>query len=105
MANLDPTRGHEQGGARPCLVVSVDPFNHGPANLHIVVPLTTRQKGIPLHVEVSPLEANLAQRSFIKCEDIRSVARERLSRLVGCVSPATLAEVELRLRSLLGLRC
>lgn len=104
MANLDPARGHEQAGHRPCLIVSVDPFNHGPADLHVVLPLTTREKGILLHVEVAPQEANLKRRSFIKCEDIRSISRERFSRLLGPVSPATLAEVEDRLRRLLGLR-
>ena len=31
--NLDPAQGHEQSGSRPALVVSVDPFNHGPADM------------------------------------------------------------------------
>jgi hypothetical protein len=29
--NLNPSRGHEQAGIRPALIVSVDMFNHGPA--------------------------------------------------------------------------
>ncbi|NLJ36638.1 MAG: type II toxin-antitoxin system PemK/MazF family toxin, partial [candidate division WS1 bacterium] len=31
MLDLDPTRGHEQAGKRPGLIVSADPLNHGPA--------------------------------------------------------------------------
>ncbi len=101
--NLDPVRGHEQGGQRPGLVISIDQFNHGPAELVIIVPITTKAKGIRFHVKVSPTEGGLRECSFIKCEDVRSLARERLSRRIGEVSPATLLEVEDRLRILQGL--
>jgi len=60
-------------------------------------------KGIRSHVEVDPQEAGLTVKSFIKCEDIRSVAKERLFRRRGQVSPQTLTAVEYRLRVLLGL--
>ena len=47
LADLNPVHGREQAGRRPCLVVSVNPFNQGPAELVIVLPLTTKDKGIP----------------------------------------------------------
>ena len=103
LVDLNPTRGHEQAGQRPGLIVSVDLFNQGPAGLVVVLPVTTKVKGIPFHVEVEPPEGGLKERSFIKCEDMRSVAKERLSRRWGAVSAATLAAVEDRLRILLGL--
>jgi mRNA interferase MazF len=103
MVDLNPTRGREQAGVRPALVVSVDTFNHGPAALAVVLPLTSRAKGIPLHVTVDPPEAGLSMRSFIKTEDVRSVAIERLTRRLGQVTDATMARVEDRLRILLGL--
>ena len=34
--DLDPVRGHEQAGTRPALVVSVDEFNEGPADLVVI---------------------------------------------------------------------
>ena len=40
-ADLNPVRGHKQAGVRPCLVVSTDAFNHGPAELVMVAPITT----------------------------------------------------------------
>jgi len=83
--------------------VSVDLFNSGPAGLVVLAPLTTREKGIPFHVEIRPPEGGLKKRSFIKCEDVRSVAKERLSERLGTVSPGTLSEVEDRLRILLDL--
>ncbi len=103
LVDLDPTRGHEQAGRRPALVVSVDPLNHGPAGLVILLPLTTRAKGVPSHVPIRPPEGGVRQASYIKCEDVRSVSKERLSQRWGAVSPATLAAVEERLRLLLGL--
>jgi mRNA interferase MazF len=103
LVDLDPTRGHEQAGRRPALVVSVDLFNHGPAGLVILIPLTTRERGIPFHVRLEAADSGLSQISFAKCEDVRSVSRERLLRRVGQVSGDTMALVEDRLRILLGL--
>lgn len=103
LVDLNPTRGHEQAGHRPGLVISVDLFNHGPAGLMVILPLTTRAKGIPFHVAISPPEGGVTQPSFIKCEDVRSVAKERLSRRFGSVSATTIAAVEDRLRILLNL--
>ena len=101
--DLGRTRGHEQAGTRPSLVLSVDPFNAGPAGLVVVLPLTTRAKGIPFHVEVNPPEGGLSDRSFIKCEDVRSISKDRLVSPLGAVSPATLECVEERVRILLGM--
>ncbi len=102
LIDFSPTRGHEPSGLRPGLVVSVDPFNHGLAGLVVVLPITSRAKGIPLHVEVSPPEAGLRQRSFIKTEDIRSISIERLVERWGRLSAKTMQLAEERLRLLLG---
>ena len=40
--DLNPVVGHEQAKIRPCLIISHDTFNHGPANLHIILPLTSK---------------------------------------------------------------
>jgi mRNA interferase MazF len=101
--DLNPVRGHEQAGKRPALVVSVDLFNGGPAGLIVVLPITTREKGIPFHVEIYPPESGLPEKSFIKCEDIRSISKERLLSPAGEVSPPAMAAVEDRLRILLNL--
>jgi len=103
MVDLDPTRGHEQSGKRPALIVSASLFNQGPAGLVIVLPLTTRDKHIPAHIRIAPPEGGLPAVSFIKCEDIRSVSTDRLTRRWGVVSEATLAQVEDAMRILLEL--
>ncbi len=101
--DLNPIRGHEQAGKRPCLIVSVDLFNHGPAGLVVALPLTTKDKSIPFHVRLEPPEGGVAAVSFIKCEDIRSLATERLERRWGMILPQTMTLVEDRLRILLSL--
>jgi mRNA interferase MazF len=103
VADLSPTRGHEQSGRRPCLVLSTDIFNHGPAGLTVVIPLTTRDKRIPIHVPIEANESGLDERSFIKCEDLRSVSVERLENRVGKVPASTMEIVADRVRILLEL--
>ncbi|MBM3242752.1 type II toxin-antitoxin system PemK/MazF family toxin [Candidatus Poribacteria bacterium] len=102
-ADLEPTRGREQAGQRPVLVISAAPFNHSLAGLVIVLPITTKAKGIPYHIEINPPEGGLMEQSFVKCEDVRSITKERLSRRWGEVSSATLTAIEDRLRILLDL--
>jgi mRNA interferase MazF len=87
--DLSPTQGHEQAGMRPALVVSADPFNHGPAGLLIVLPMTTRHKGIPLHVEISPPEGGVKKTSYIMCDQIRTISTSRLVERWGRVSRET----------------
>jgi len=97
--NLDPTVGREQAGVRPALVISVDKFNHGP----VVLPITSKNKSQPIHVRVKPPEGGLSMISFIKCDDIWSVSKQRLKEFYGMVSGQTMAEVEKRIRILLNL--
>ena len=101
--DLDPIRGHEQSGKRPCLVVSVDLFNSSPADLVIVLPITSHDKGIRSHVRVDPPEGGLKKTSFVKCEDIRSIAKERLSKRLGKLDEPRMSDIKARLRILLGL--
>jgi mRNA interferase MazF len=100
---LDPTRGREQAGRRPALIVSVNQFNYGPAELVVVIPITTRDKKIPFHVKINPPEGGLREISFIKCEDIRSVSKERLIKFSGRISNNIFLLIEDRLRILLNL--
>jgi mRNA interferase MazF len=103
LVDLNPVRGHEQAGKRPCLIISVDLFNQGASGLAVVLPITSKEKGIPFHVELNPPEGGLKVRSFIKCEDVRSISIERLENRWGTVSLETLAAIEDRLRILMGL--
>jgi mRNA interferase MazF len=103
LADLDPTFGHEQGGSRPVLIISVDPFNAGLSGLAVVLPITSRIRPLPLHVPINPPEGGLRKPSVILCDAIRSIDRRRLRALWGSVNVATLNLIEDRLRRLMGL--
>ena len=102
-ANLDPVIGKEQAGKRPVLIVSVDAFNFGGSKIIVAVPFTKRDKKQPLHVSVKAQETGLTVDSFIKTEEIRGISKERLISKIGEVNELTIAEVEIRLKRLLGL--
>jgi mRNA interferase MazF len=103
LADLNPTRGHEQAGRRPVLIVSEDLFNRGPVGLVIVIPMTSTIRNVPSHVVLSPPEGGIKNRSAILCEAIRSIAVERLVVRWGAVGRPAMAAVEDRLRMLLRL--
>jgi mRNA interferase MazF len=103
LAELDPTRGREQAGRRPVLVVSADVYNQGPSGLVVVVPITSTVRGIPLHAHLVPPEGGLRVDSAILCDQVRTIAKERLRRRWGAVTPTTMQAVEARLRTVLAL--
>ncbi|MCK5827307.1 type II toxin-antitoxin system PemK/MazF family toxin [Candidatus Bipolaricaulota bacterium] len=102
-ANLSPTKGHETHGTRLCLIITVDRFNHGPADLVVVLPLTTTEKSIPFHVLVNPPEGGLSKRSFIKSEQLRCISKQRLVEYIGDIAASTMEEVSDYVRILLDL--
>ena len=81
-ADLDPTRGHEQSGKRPVLILSNDVFNHHSGTV-IAVALTSQlpQAGFPLTLEIKSLK--LPKRSWVKISQIRILATERLGKKIG----------------------
>ena len=100
--DLNPTRGHEQAARRPALIVSVDAFNRGKAGLVFIVPLTTRFRGLPTHVEVQPAAGGVREASWARCEDLRSISVERLvGGPLGVVPDELLGAVGDRIRLLL----
>jgi mRNA interferase MazF len=102
-ADLSPLRGHEQAGRRPVLVVSDDGFNRSGLDMAIVVPLTRAQRGWPTRVLIHPPEGGLAAPSEIMGDQVRTIAAERLERLLGRVRDETLEHVATILRLILAL--
>src|SRR5438093_1386714 len=96
--DLDPVRGHEQGRIRPALVVSNDILNHGPAALVTIVPITTKARAIRSFLRIDPPEGGLPQTSYIICDQVRTISKERLAKRFGVVSASVLEEVDKRLK-------
>lgn len=100
----DPVRGHEQGGRRPAVVVSVDRFNRSRIDLVVVCPLTRSHTPVSLHVSIDPPEGGLRDRSHVLVEHVRSISVERLGTRIGRLTPRTTALIEDRLGRILGIR-
>ena len=80
----DPVKGREIGKKiRPALVVSCNALNGGPSELVILVPCTSKEKGIDSHVRIDPLEGGVSIPTFAMCEQIRAVSKDRLIKKIG----------------------
>jgi mRNA interferase MazF len=102
---LDPTRGHEQRGQRPCVVVSSPEIaDHQRYPLVALVPLTgTPGEGL-LYPRLQPGRSGLRKMSWALIDQIRSVDKRRVLQLFGHISKEELGSIDEGLRLFLGLR-
>jgi mRNA interferase MazF len=100
-ANLDPTKGHEQSGQRPVLVLSQDVFNER-SGVVIAVALTSQPQraGFPLTFELTA--TGLPKRSWVKISQIRTLSVERIGKRIARVSPEELDQVIEGLNEIIG---
>lgn len=100
-ADLDPTRGREQAGERPVLVLSHDVFNERSGTV-IALAVTSQEPraGFPLVVELR--SARLPKRSWVKVSQIRTLSTERLGKRLGRVAPEELARIVEGLDEIVG---
>ena len=84
-ANLDPTKGSEQAGFRPVVILSGNLLNqHLP--IVIVAPLTTKVKNYKGNPVLHPDKENgLKSISEVLVFHIRSVSRDRLMEKAGSI--------------------
>jgi mRNA interferase MazF len=100
-ADLDPTRGHEQAGQRPVLILSHDVFNERSGTV-IAVALTSQEPraGFPLTIELKAV--GLPKRSWVKISQIRTLATERIGRRLARASAEDIAAVVEGLHEIIG---
>jgi mRNA interferase MazF len=104
LVDLEPTRGHEQRGTRPCLVVS-DPAVNGSQRFPLVavVPITGTPAPGALYPSLAPGTHGLTKTSTALVDHLRSIDKQRIRRCYGQVSVAELAAIDAGLRLYLGL--
>jgi mRNA interferase MazF len=104
LADLSPSRGAEQAGTRPVLIVQTDRAN--PTSPHtIIVPFTTkiRRVQLPSHVLIKAGQGGLKADSVLLCEQIRVIDTQRLIKRLSSLSPKKMREVDQALRAILEL--
>ena len=70
--NFNPTKGHEQAGFRPAVVISNNVFNQN-TKMVMVCPITSNDKYFPTHYN---LEDTKNIHGAVLCEHIRSIDYE-----------------------------
>jgi len=100
-ADLRPTRGREQAGKRPVLVISHDVFNERSGTvIALAVTSKSQRAGFPLTLELPP--KGLPKKSWVKISQIRTLAVERIGRRLTRTTPETLARVLDGLNEIVG---
>jgi mRNA interferase MazF len=83
-ADLNPTRGHEQAGVRPVVIISHDVFNNKSGTVIAMAITSQPQKaGFPLTFELK--SGGLPKQSWVKISQVRTISTSRLDKKVGQV--------------------
>ncbi len=94
LVSLEPTTGSEIGKIRPALVISNDRNNQF-ADTVTVIPITSKTKRIyPFETFLSHQETHLPRDSKAKSNQIRTIDKRRLIKLLVKLSSEKIAEVE-----------
>jgi mRNA interferase MazF len=100
-ADLDLTKGREQSGRRPVIVLSQDVFNERSGTV-IAVALTSRlpRAGFPLTLQLTG--KGLPKPSWAKISQIRTLSVERIGRHLGRATPEELSQIIDGLTEIIG---
>ena len=99
--DLNPVRGSEQGGVRPCLCIQNAAGNKFSPTIIVAAITGKGKKWLPTHVPIR-LDA-LPQYSVVLLEQIRTVDKCRVLNYLGKISEAQMQAVERAIDVSLGL--
>lgn len=91
-ADLQPTRGREQAGRRPILVISHEMFNSRSGTV-VALAITSQPQraGFPLTYPLS--QDILPKSSWVKISQIRTLSTERLGRRLASLGEAEVNKI------------
>jgi len=93
LVNLDPTIGSEMKKTRPCVVISPNEMNKHLQTI-VVAPMTSSSKTYPTRVELNHDE----KKGWIVLDQIRTVDRQRIIKVLGNLTEKETAKVKEVLR-------
>jgi len=102
--DLNPTKGSEQKGRRPVLVIQNDIGNEvSPRTL--IAPLTTKSftKEYPTNVNIPKGMSGLKENSTVLLSQIRTIDKSRLENKIGHLPQSYMTKVDEAIRVSLGL--
>ena len=93
LVNLDPTVGSEMKKTRRCVVISPNEMNHYLQTI-VVAPMTSSSKTYPTRVEIN----HDTKKGWIVVDQIRTVDRQRIIKVLGILTAKETAKVKAVLR-------
>jgi mRNA interferase MazF len=93
LVNLDPTVGSEMKKTRPCVVISPNEMNKYLQTI-VVSPMTSSSKSYPTRVEIT----HEKKKGWIVLDQIRTVDRQRIIKVLGNLSEKETAKLKEVLR-------
>jgi len=100
-ADLNPVRGHEQGGTRPVVIISQDVFNERSGTvIAMVLTSQTQRAGFPLTLDIE--STNLPKRSWVKISQVRTLSVERIGDAIETLPPETMNQLIEGLNEIVG---
>lgn len=100
-ADLNPTRGQEQAGHRPVLILSHEIFNQRSGTV-IAMAITSQAQraGFPLTWSLD--SGYLPKQSWVKISQIRTLSVDRIGNKLGQASPEELDQIIEGLNEIIG---
>ncbi len=103
LVNLNPTKGSEQAGTRPVVIVSGNLLNNF-APVVWICPITSKIKNYKGNLVLKPTKKNgLTEKSEVLNLHLRSVAKERLIKKLGVISATELTHTRRGLSEIMQL--
>jgi len=101
--DFSPTRGREQFGERPAVIVASNDYLDAVPDLAIALPVSTADRGWPHHVRLTGPRLQLRKASWALTEQPRAISRDRVIRSAGHIDSDCQHEIDEWLRDFLGL--
>ncbi|MCP4612214.1 MAG: type II toxin-antitoxin system PemK/MazF family toxin [Planctomycetes bacterium] len=100
-ADLNPVRGHEQGGTRPVVIISQDVFNERSGTVIAMALTSQAQKaGFPLTLDLK--SSNLPKQSWVKISQVRTLSVERIGDVIETLPPEKMSQLIEGLNEIVG---
>jgi len=93
-ADLDPTKGSEQSGTRPVLVISTEVVNQALPIVTVmsITSIKSGRKVYPTEVYLNSIETGLSKDSIAMSHHIRAISKARLGNKCGSIDNDELRE-------------
>ncbi|MFH1564224.1 MAG: type II toxin-antitoxin system PemK/MazF family toxin [Nitrospirota bacterium] len=97
LVDFNPSRGHEQAGIRPALIIQNDVINRTRFGTVVILAISklsdVKRRGI-LNIEIKKGEGGLTMDSVVKCHQIYTIDVNRLMKRFGKLNEKYMQQIE-----------